>query len=297
MNDLKNTTVYKDFTHEDIDMLEQSVTNINAGVEDLLYLLKLNKLPLAEKLVKLVESKKIRLVFDEELSHATVKWVVHKGMVFVNATPHTKRKRGLDEAYNIPSNELYSLIAGAAVFLYSEKFNRDRNYIKDCLNGYMEMMGKAITRCTSGHFSGTSETTRFYYLIGKYLLKHNNTAITNIDAFASNISGVDERDVMALNHKYEDSDFEDINKFISNVLVEEFSWMEKLKPAALLQTLSVMYGACNTYMLENMDCIGAIIADHIVGARPNLFSRYSNLKSIFKSTAYNNILEILKNTN
>ena len=47
-------------------------------------------------------------------------------------------------------------------------------------------------------------------------------------------------------------------------------------------------------MLENIDTIGAIMADCVLGGRPNVFSRYANLKGVFKSTDYNNILSILR---
>lgn len=299
MNNLENTYVYQEMSNEDIKILKaSSVSNINKGIEDLLYLLQLNKLPLADKLVKLVNTGKIRLIYNEQLQHATVKWVYDKGVVLVNVTPHAKRKRGLEESYNIPSNELYSLLIGAAIFYYSDKFNKDRQYIKDCLKGYMEMMGKAITKNTGGHFSGPSETSKFHFLMGYYLLSHNKTSIMDNEAFAANIAGIEDKDLRALKSKYGDFDWNrDYNHFedlVTNVLREEFKWMAKLQPAAFIHTISQMYGASNTYMIENMDTIGCIMADHIVGGRPSLFSRYPNLRSIFKSSSYNNIITILR---
>ena len=111
MNDLKNTYVYTNLSHEDIDILrESSVDDINDGLADTLYLMKLNKLPLASVLVDLVQKGKIRFINNEKLIHATVRWVYDKNCVLINVAPFVKRKRGIEDAYSIAVNELYSLL-------------------------------------------------------------------------------------------------------------------------------------------------------------------------------------------
>lgn len=295
MNTLKNTYVYTDMTHEDIDILKQSsVANINDGLADTLYLMKLNKLPMADKLVKLVEKNKIRFIKDDSLTHATVKWVYDKGSVLVNATPHVKRKRGIEDMYSIPVNELYSLTLSGSIFLYSDKFNKNRDYLKSCIEAYCNLFGKAFTKACSGHFRDTNEINKFYFLSIIYLLNHNDTVIRDIVNYSATNSGVDESVSAVLKKKYDLSSFKNLETFCENVLKEEFRWADKLQPGALVHAISTMYGASNTYMLENIDTIGAIMADCVLGGRPNVFSRYANLKGVFKSTNYNNILSILR---
>lgn len=295
MNDLTNTYVYRELSHEDIDILRKSTDDINDKIQDLLHLLKLNKLPIIDKLLKLVHSGEIRLVYDERLLHATVKWVYDKGIVLVNVTPSAKRKKGLEEAYNIPSNELYSYIIGAAVFYYSNQLCKDRSYVRDCLNIYMDIIGRVFTKNSGGHFSGPEQTSRFHYILGKYLLLHNKTAISNINAFVALQSGISNKAINILEAKYKDKDYENFETLIENVIKQEFPFMDKVVPMSLIHTLSTMIGASNSYMLENIDTIGAIMVDHVMGNRATLFSRYPAFKGMFKSTMYNNVVDVLKN--
>ena len=295
MNTLKNTYVYTDMSHEDIDILKNSsVDDINDGLADSLYLMKLNKLPMADKLVKLVDNKKIRFVNNDKLVHGTVRWVYDKGCVLINAAPFVKRKRGIEDMYSIALNELYSLILGGSIFLYSDKFNRNRDYIKSCTDGYTNLIGKAFTKACSGHFKDTNEVNKFYFLMIVYLLNHNDTVVNNPFNYAATNSGLDESAIEVLKKKYNLDLFKDLETFCEKVLKEEFRWASKLQPGALIHSISTMYGASNTYMLENIDTIGAIMADCVMGGKPNIFSRYANLKSVFRSTAYNNILSILR---
>lgn len=293
MNDLSNTYVYQELSHEDIDILKKaSVDDINDGISDLLYLIELNKLPMSKKLVEYVKSGKIRFVYSEKLTHATVRWVNDGGIVLVNASPNAKKKRGLEENYNIASNELYSLMLGATIFLKSDTFNRNRAYLKDVALGYMDLIGKAVAKSTGGHFSSPTETSKFHFIMTKYLFSKNKTAVSDIDGFVANLARTDERDVLILSKKYSDSDYDNLET-VCEMLKKEFSWMNKLQPAGLIHTIATLFGASNTYMVESIDTIGCIIADHVIGGRPSLYSRYPNLRGIFKSTAYNNILAVV----
>ena len=295
MNTLKNTYVYTDMSHEDIDILKQSsVDNINDGLADTLYLMKLNKLPMADKLVKLVSSGKIRFINNDKLTHATVKWVYDKGYVLINAAPYVKRKRGVEDMYSIALNELYSLILSGTVFLYSNTFNKNRDYIKSCTEAYCNLMGKAFTKACTGHFRDTNEVNKFYFLMTIYLLNHNDTIVRDVISYASANSGLDESVANMLQKKYNLKLFDNLETFCNDVLKEEFRWADKLQPGALIHAISTLYGASNTYMLENIDTVGAIMADCVMGGKPNVFSRYANLKGIFKSTSYNNIISILR---
>lgn len=295
MNTLKNTYVYNNMSHEDIDILKQSsVNNINDGLADTLYLMKLNKLPMAEKLVKLVNSNKIRFINNDKLLHATVRWVYDKNCVLINVAPYVKRKRGVEDMYSIALNELYSLILSGSIFLYSDTFNKNRDYIKSCIEGYTNLLGKAFTKACNGHFRDTNEVNKFYFLAIVYLLNHNNTIVKDIFSYASLNSGLDDSVSNVLKKKYSIEMFSDLETFCEKVLKEEFRWADKLQPGALVHSISTMYGASNTYMLENIDTVGSIIADCVMGGRPNIFSRYANLKGVFKSISYNNIISILR---
>ena len=125
-------------------------------------------------------------------------------------------------------------------------------------------------------------------------MNHNDTVIRDIVNYSATNSGVDESVSAVLKKKYDISSFKNLETFCENVLKEEFRWADKLQPGALVHAISTMYGASNTYMLENIDTIGAIMADCVLGGRPNVFSRYTNLEGVFKSTDYNNILCILR---
>ena len=127
-----------------------------------------------------------------------------------------------------------------------------------------------------------------------YLLNHNNTIVKDIVSYASANSGLDESVASMLKKKYDMKLFDNLEIFCNDVLKEEFRWADKLQPGALVHAISTMYGASNTYMLENIDTIGAIMADCVMGGKPNIFSRYANLKGVFKSTSYNNIISILR---
>lgn len=296
MNTLSNTYVVEKVNDEDIKILSSNIKDINNGVEQILQLMKMNKMPLIDKLVRLVDKKKIRLINDERLEHATVRWLYSpkSDSVLVNVSPSTTKKRGLDNTYNIPSNELYSYLIGAAVFYYSNKLNRDRTYLKDCLNVYVEMIAKIFIKATQGHFKNTTDTSIFHFLMIKYLLSHNNTAISNIDGFGANFCSLSEADINVLNSKYKIGDFSDLETFITNVLSKEFVFMEGISANSIIHATSVMIGVNNTYALESIETIGTIITDHIIGNRPSLYGRYGTIKGLVKSNMYQNILEILK---
>ena len=296
MNNLQNTYIAKDVTTVDIDILIRSKDDINDGVLHILYLLKLNKLPLIDKLSKLVERKKIKLVVNEELKHANVRWVYDKGVVFVNVTKSAKVMRGVseDKKWNIPSNELYSYILGAAVFLYSKKLNKDRTYLKSICDVYMELMGKIFSKASGGFFKGNNELSMFNYIMLRHLFENNNTAVINIDAYCEKISNIEASDLKVIQNKYDKKYYKDLKDVVNNILKAEFSFMDKLNITGLLHTLTMMIGPENAFMLENIDTIGALICDNVMGNRLSLYAKYPTLKSLFKSTQYNNILEVLK---
>ena len=294
MNDLKNTYVYTELTNEDVEMLRKSKVDINKGLEESLYALKLNKPPLVEKLLKLVSSKKIRFVNDERLKHASVKWVVDKNMCLVNITPYVTKRKGIDTGYNIALNELYSLLLGAAVFLYSDKLNKDRGHIKNCLTLYMELIGKVIARTTKGHFNTPLESNKFHFIMCKYLLTHNKTGVSDIDTVAANISEISEKDLMSIKKRYNDKNWNKLDDLLSNVIIPEFPFMEGLKGVSLVHTISTLLGPSNVYMLENIDTITTIMVDHVMGGKPSLFTRYSGIRGTVKSNSYNIVIEILR---
>lgn len=294
MNNLSNTYIAKNITTEDIDILKKSKEDINDGIADVLHLLRLNKLPIIDKLAKLVESKKIKLIVDERLKHANVRWVYDNGVVLVNVTPSAKQKRGLEASWSIPSNELYSYILGGAVFLYSEKLNRDRTYLKDISMIYMEIMGKIFNKATSGYFKGNNELSMFHYIMLRHLFANNKTAIMNPESFCANLANIDSTDLSVLKKKYDDKEYTNLEDVIDNILKEEFSFMEKLNPTGLIHTMSIMVGATNGYMLENIDTIGALMCDNVMGNRLSLYAKHPSLKGLFKSTMYNNVIEVLK---
>lgn len=294
MNTLENTYAAK-VNDEDINLLLKSTTDINKNLEDVLYLLKLNKFPIIDKLLRLVEEKKIRLINNPELAHTTVRWVAtDKGEVLVNVTPFVKQKRGLEESYNIPSNELYSLIIGGAVFYYSKELCKDRQFIKDCTEVYLELIAKIFMRSGQGYFKGGNETGMFHYIMLKYFLSKNKTGIYDVDSYAERQSNIDPTDYNVLKDKYSEEDYIDFETLLTNILQNEFPFMKKMNSYALLYTTTQMFGESNAYMIDNIETIGALMTDHVIGNRASLYGRYSSLKGVFKSPMYNNILNVIK---
>ena len=82
--------------------------------------------------------------------------------------------------------------------------------------------------------------------------------------------------------------------FFEIILQKEFPFITKMNPTMIVHTLSIMYGASNTFLLDNIETIGALMTDNVIGNRLTLNAPYGALSGLFKSKMYNNIISILK---
>lgn len=292
---LDNTYV-AGINNEDIKILTSSVKDINKDIDNLLLLLESNRLPIVKELTKMVKNKTFRLIFDERLAHATVRWVKQGSTVFINVTPKAKLKKGMDNEYIISTSNLYSFLIGAAVVYFTDKLNYNREYLNDVANCYIELMAKVFMKGGKGYFKSNTEAATFHYIMLYYLFKNNKTVVSNIAGYAKKIAELPEDEFNILNKKYDldkicDAGFDSV---FNGVLVNEFSFMKKLNPTMLLHTMAVMYGPYNTYLLDNIETIGCLMVDNVMGNRLSLNAEHGAFQGVFKSHMYNNIIEVIK---
>ena len=94
--DFKNNTITQK-SKADMERLAGNEEVINTFIEKTLVLLELNRLPNIKLALDLVNTDKIRLVYDESIKFANARYVMEKNILYVNATPFCKRKDSIGE--------------------------------------------------------------------------------------------------------------------------------------------------------------------------------------------------------
>ena len=296
--DLENSIVAKR-NDKDIMILLDSTNNINEYLESNIAILIMKHLPLMSNIDASIKGNKIILIYEEELMNTKARYAKNNNVVFVNVTPFTKRKElsGGKLEYNINTNELYSLIIGAYVTLKHDELVKDREYISDMLDIYLETMPKIFVRGGQGHFETLSAVSKLHFLLSYFLLSKNNTIINFKEEYSAKKAKIRPEDLDTLKEKYdleemsnEDYTFEDL---LEKVLKEEFLFLNKFNIGSILHNIILLYGSANSFMIDTISTLGTIAVDYIQGNRPQLNVKYGALKGIIKSNYYNNIISII----
>ena len=289
--DFKNNTITQK-SKADMERLAGNEEVINTFIEKTLVLLELNRLPNIKLALDLVNTDKIRLVYDESIKFANARYVMEKNILYVNATPFCKRKDSIGEVeYIMDSKELYSLLMGALVVYYNDILVKNRDYVNDCITLYINMLPSIFVKGGKGHFASQYDAYKFHFLVIIYLLSNNKTAVTQIRDYAIKTSKVSREIADVLDEKYDLDNFDNyyFGDFLDNVLKQEFPFMTKFTLDSVLYNAALMYGPANVYFIDVISVMGTIIIDYTQGNKPHLNLKYAALKDLVKSNMYNNI--------
>ena len=135
---LDKTTYFKLTNGDEVTELLKG-TDIGKELEAPLHLVKLNKYPIVNIVLKHIEKGDIVLMYNEKSVRSFVRFVKDdsKSKVYVNLSPFTTSK---NDTYNIDSVRLYSLLLGAMVTLYHDRLVKDREYLAKNIDIYLTLM-------------------------------------------------------------------------------------------------------------------------------------------------------------
>ena len=269
---------------------------INNNIGDLLYLLELNNSPLTKTLIKAVKGNKLVLIYDEELVNSAIRFYPEGSKVFINVSKFAKIKResGGGVKFVVSQDQLYSLLIGGYVVLNHNTLVYNRDYLNDVANLYIELIPKIFTK--GGNFFASEEKiSKFHFLMLFFYYSVNKTVVANPEGYARRLSEIRDEDLNYLKTVFDLEKIKNMNfdQFLTNVLKKEFKFAEELNLSMLLYNATLIYGADNISLIDNMSTIGTIIVDCIIGNRPTLNASNSVFKNLVKSSMYNNILSIL----
>lgn len=296
--DLKNSIVYKTIEEEYKDFIDTYKDNIiNKDINDLLYLLELNNSPMIKQCINHVKNNRLILVYNENFLNSSIRFINHKDNVLINCTKYAKLKKhsGDRRKFVINSDHLYSLLIEGLATLYHDKilaYNRD--YLNDAANLYMEIIPRLFTK-GGNFFSNTDKVKKFHFLMLYFLFTHNTTIVANPEGYVSRLTEIRQDDVKVLKTLY---DFEKIKKmdfeeYLNEVLKNEFKFMQEMNLNMIIYNATLVFGAENISIVDNLSIMCQIMTDCIIGNRPTLNATNSIFKNLVKSTMYNNILSVI----
>nr|DAX78949.1 MAG TPA: hypothetical protein [Caudoviricetes sp.] len=300
MNDLYKDSIVKNYIKDDInaftDIMKANI--INGHIADLLHLMELNDAPLTKRCLDAVKSKKLLLVYSEDLKNTSIRYYTDKNVVYINASKYGKQKResaGIMK-YVIPQDQLYSLLLGGYLLLEHDTLAYNRDYLTDVANLYMELLPKIFTK-GGNFFSDTDKVSKFHFILLFNLFSKNKTIISNPRGFCTRITEIKEEDVNYIHTLYNLEKIENYNfeELLTNVIQKEFKFTEKLNMSTLIYNATLVYGAENLTLIDRIEALGLIMIDCVIGNRPALNVTNSVYKNLVKSSMYNNILIVLGN--
>ena len=296
--DLKESIVYKTIDKEYNDFLDTYKSNIiNKDINDLLYLLELNNSPMIKICIDHVKRNKLILVYNEDFLNSSIRFITKNDSVIINCTKFAKiKKQSADKKkYVINSDHLYALlIEGLATLYHDNVLSYNRDYLNDAASLYMEVIPRIFTK-GGNFFSNTDKVKKFHFLMLFFLFSHNKTIVSNPEGYSTRITEIREDDVKYLKTLY---DFEkiknmDFEEFLNEVLKNEFKFIQEMNLNMIIYNATLVFGAENISILDNLSILSQIMCDCIIGNRPTLNASNSIYKNLVKSTMYNNILSVL----
>lgn len=296
--DLKDSIIYKSIDKEYKDFIDTYKNNIiNKDIGDLLYLLELNNSPMVKKCIDHIKNNKLILVYDENFLNSSIRFILHGDKVLINCTKFAKLKKqsGDKRKFVINSDHLYSLIIEGLTTLYHDKilvYNRD--YLNDAANLYMEIIPRIFTK-GGNFFSNTDKVKKFHFLMLLFLFSRNKTVVSNPEGYVTRITEIREEDVKYLKTLYDFEKIKDMNfeEFLNEVLKNEFKFIQEMNLNMIIYNSTLVFGAENISIIDNLTIMSQIMTDCIIGNRPSLNATNSIFKNLVKSTMYNNILSVL----
>lgn len=300
MNDLYKNSIVESYIKDDLkaftDIMKANV--INGDIADLLHLMELNDAPLTRRCLDAIKSKKLLLVYSEDLKNTSIRYYPDKDKVYINASKYGKQKRETAGVmkYVIPQDQLYSLLLGGYLLLEHDKLTYNRDYLTDVSNLYLELIPKIFTK-GGNFFSDTDKVSKFHFILLYNLFSNNKTIISNPRGFCTRITEIKEEDVNYIDTLYHLDKIANYNfeELLTNVIQKEFKFTEKLNMSTLIYNATLVYGAENLTLLDRIEAVGLIMIDCVIGNRPSLNVTNSVYKNLVKSSMYNNILIVLGN--
>ena len=85
----------------------------------------------------------------------------------------------------------------------------------------------------------------------------------------------------------------DFEEFLNEILKNEFKFIQEMNLNMIIYNATLVFGAENISIIDNLTIMAQIMTDCIIGNRPTLNATNSIFKNLVKSTMYNNILSVL----
>lgn len=296
--DLKDSIVYNTIDKEYDDFIDTYKNFIiNKDISDLLYLIELNNSPMVKKCIEHIKNNKMLLVYNEDFLNSSIRFILKEDKVIINCTKFAKLKKqsGDGRKFVINSDHLYSLLIEGLATLYHDKvLSYNRDYLNDAASLYMEIIPRVFTK-GGNFFANTDKVKKFHFLMLFFLFSKNKTIVANPEGYVARLTEIREDEIKYLKTLY---DFDkvknmDFEEFLNEVLKNEFKFMSEMNLNMVIYNASLVFGAENMSIIDNLTILAQVMCDCIIGNRPTLNASNSIFKNLVKSSMYNNILSVI----
>lgn len=294
---LDKTTYFKLTNGDEVTELLKG-TDIGKELEAPLHLVKLNKYPIVNIVLKHIEKGDIVLMYNEKSVRSFVRFVKDdsKSKVYVNLSPFTTSK---NDTYNIDSVRLYSLLLGAMVTLYHDRLVKDREYLAKNVDIYLTLMTQIIARREKFFNTAKNESFKYHFIMTLFYLYKNTTPVSDLVSYAIKLSEITKEDadvIMELYGEYLDPKNKDKLTYeilLEEVLKKEFKFLKKeFNVEAVITLISMTCGGFMCYMIEEMSVIGTLMMNYVVKSSKTLLDK-GVYQGLVKSKDYGRLLDAL----